>query len=90
MVSLILANRAPVDLDGEAAQVQQRSTHLNKKRQDSDGCQNLGCPAGYIPSMDGGVCYCGIDGGFPYPQSPASMGPQGMDAFGADEEDMSS
>ncbi|KAL8941560.1 MAG: hypothetical protein Q9211_001776 [Gyalolechia sp. 1 TL-2023] len=63
---------APVDLDGEAAQVQQRSTHLNTKRQDSDGCQNLGCPAGYIPSMDGGVCYCGIDGGFPYPQSPVA------------------
>ncbi|KAL8842082.1 MAG: hypothetical protein Q9170_000686 [Blastenia crenularia] len=73
------APSSSVDLDGEVDQAQKRGpatlVHLTKKRQ-LVGCENLGCPSGYIPSMDSGMCYCGLDGGYAYPQEPASMGPQ--------------
>ncbi|KAL8941904.1 MAG: hypothetical protein Q9216_001977 [Gyalolechia sp. 2 TL-2023] len=76
---------ASVDPDDEAAPPvqQQRSTTTTtknplNKRQDPDVCQNLGCPAGYVPAMKMGACDCVIDGYFPYPQAPASMGPQGI------------
>ncbi|KAL9011698.1 MAG: hypothetical protein Q9173_003474 [Seirophora scorigena] len=56
-----------------------------RKRRDLDECPNFSCPSGWIPKLNGSVCYCGMDGDFPYPQGPASWGPHGALPSGNDE-----
>ncbi|KAL8649926.1 MAG: hypothetical protein Q9210_004114 [Variospora velana] len=56
-----------------------------RKRRDLDECPNFSCPSGWIPKLNGSVCYCGLDGDFPYPQGPASRGPYGAYPSGDEE-----
>lgn len=55
-----------------------------QRRQDIEGCPNFSCPSGFIPKLNGSVCYCGQDGNFPYPQGPASLGPSAPNKFVGD------
>ncbi|KAL8988874.1 MAG: hypothetical protein Q9177_002123 [Variospora cf. flavescens] len=56
-----------------------------RKRQELDECPNFSCPSGWIPKLNGSVCYCGLDGDFPYPPGPASRGPYGAYPSGDEE-----
>ena len=47
------------------------------KRQDLPGCEDFSCPTGFIPKLNGDICYCGTDQQNPYPQGPSSLGPHG-------------
>lgn len=88
-VSADQSSPVPVNNGDKVLGSRQRSTDLKKKRQNLDACKNLGCPAGFIPTTDGNACSCAMDGGFPYPQGPASLGPQYPDAVEDDENDVS-